>query len=95
MKKITIWAFLILAIGLTNCKEVEKYQNRQVDRQMESIDQRIFNKNVKEYQFLMKHGKALDQEIAASQVRLSCIALKLPACIKLWTKLEAEARARR
>ena len=86
---------MLLAIGLSNCKEVEKYENREIDRQIKSIDQRIFEKNVKEYKFLMKHGKALDQELAASQVRLSCIALKLPACVKLWTQLEADARARR
>ena len=84
-----------MAIGISSCKEIERQENRYVDRKMESIDQRIFKKNVAEYDFLMKNGKALDQEIAADMVRLSCIALKDSACVAKWTRLAKEASGRR
>ena len=97
MKKIILLIFMV--VGVLGCKEIERQQNnhenRYVKRKMKSLNQRMYEKYVTDYNFVLKNGDALDQQIAADMVRLSCIELRDEACTKKWTRLAKEAKAKR
>ncbi len=100
MKRIILLVLLVtVTVGISNCKEIEDHQNRHenryVKRKMKSINQRMYEKYVTDYNFVMKNGDALDQEVAADMVRLTCIELRDAKCTAKWTKLAKEAKARR